>query len=820
MDRNELLTATRTAFLRAFNAAVHGLTGRTSDMLFSMADHARNLSEQRDLLDIRVVLMSREQEIQESLTSSMERLLNRSYQTAYGSFRPSFSSAFSSQSLSLVDASVFDGELRIDEITTRMRNMAEEQLRDLNIRMAVLFDQDNINERENPFRPYLISRCLSLAVEHLGLQPEQQDTLTAVMAGELMGKVSGIYEELNQLLASRGIAAQLQLRIRQLPGHMPTSTHASEAEAIAEEELAAGFPPSPVDSPQSAPAMPAMPAGPQRLNRLLELVRAQAGGHDIGSGMPASPDVKTGWPGMAGMLDDGMTVPAAAHKHGGWLASVQGIGSAVRQFFAGTSMPERAGAVMSASLTQSIDNLQQASIAGAEPLLDAQGQVRNLILEMRPQLSDATEDINEQMIIDIVGMLFEFILRDGQVPAEIRAQLGRLQLLVLKSALQNPALFSQKHHPARLLVNRIGSIAQGLQQLDPNAERITAEIRRIIEALLAEDEDDIALFARMLDELDVFIARELRAADDRVDRAAKAMEHAESRTLRYARVSAQTADALAGFTLDPQLHDFFTNTWAYAIEYAERDDAVTALRYRMLVPELLWSIAPKTDRADRQTLLTMIPSLLASLMEGLEHTPWTQSQRQVFQSWLVDAHRHALRITSSTAQVPSVAELRARFTDFIGQTAEEVDSSNLLTLDAVNPVLLDEAIGEIAVELKQIDQLVEDGIAAVPRADSVDEPLEEDGVAQMMASLRAGVTIEINLVGKPVEARLCWMSPNESSMVLTLADQATPSLLSVAVFRRMLSSGRLRLLEEAPLFERAIASLLNTADTLDAQSAK
>ncbi|WP_028452124.1 DUF1631 family protein [Chitinilyticum aquatile] len=813
MDRNELLTATRTAFLRAFNVAVHGLTGRTAETLFGMADHARNLTEQRDLLDIRVVLMSREHEIQESLISSMERLLNRSYQTAYASFRPSFSSAFSSQSLSLVDASVFDGELRIDEITTRMRNMAEEQLRDLNIRMAVLFDQDNINERENPFRPYLISRCLSLAVEHLGLTPTQHDLLTAVMAGELMSKVSGIYEELNQLLASKGIAAQLQLRVRQLPGHMPTATQASEA--VSAGSAAADMHPGSVGQPHAVDVAPAQAAGPQRLNRLLELVRAQAGGIEPAGGMPAA--APQAWSGMDAMMNAPAAPGHSGSQHGGWLASVQGIGHAVRQLFSGHGGAGRAGEPMTASLTQSIDTLQQASIAGQEPLLDAQGQVRNLILEMRPQLSEATEDINEQMIIDIVGMLFEFILRDGQVPAEIRAQLGRLQLLVLKSALQNPALFSQKHHPARLLVNRIGSIAQGLQQLDPNAERITAEIRRIIEALLTEDEEDVALFARMLDELDAFIARELRAGDDKVDRAARAMEHAEGRTLRYARVSAQSAEALAAFTLDAQLRDFFVNTWAYAIEHAERDDAVTALRYRMLVPELLWSIAPKTDRAERQELLTMIPSLLATLTEGLQHTPWTVAQRQAFQSWLVDAHRHALRITSSNVQVPSVAELRARFTDFIGQTAEEVDSSNLVTLDAVNPVLLEEAIGEIAVELRQIDRLVEESAARSDVARNDAPAPEEDSVAQMMASLRAGVTIEINLVGQPVKAKLCWMSPTESSMVLTLDGEAAPSLLSVSVFRRMLANGRLRLLEDAPLFERAIASLLNTADAMDAQ---
>ncbi|MBE9610263.1 DUF1631 family protein [Chitinilyticum piscinae] len=801
MDRNELLTATRTTFLRAFNAATAGLTNKAAENLFNRASLASNLVEQRELLDIRAALMANEAAVREAIASSMERLLNRSYQTAYSTFRPSFSEAFTQQTLSLVDVSVFDGELHIDDITTRMRNSAEEQLRDLNIRMAVLFDQDNINERENPFRPYLLTRSLSLAIEQIGLTPPQQDVLTSVLATELMPQVATIYEALNRLLAERGIAAQLQLRVRQLPGRMPAAPGGFAEPSAGEAEQAAAYdhtlPELGGDSPLPLPAVEG-----QRFNRFLTLVRASASGQPQ-QALSAAP---SGHP-VAGYATDA----GSAGLLGGWLGSVQGIGQAVRQFFSGQMLGERVGMPASASLTSSIEQLQQRTQLAVSAPLNESGEVRNLILEMRPQLTEATSDLNEQMIIDIVGMLFEFILRDTQVPAEIRAQLGRLQLLVLKSALQNPALFSQKHHPARLLVNRIGSIAQGLQQLDPGAERVTAEIRRIIEALLSGEEDDLTLFARMLDELDAFIARELRAADERVELAAKAMESAESRTLRYARISAQTADALADFTLDAQLRDFLVTTWPYAIERAERADAVQALRFRMLVPEVLWSIAPKTERIQRQALLALIPTLLGTLSEGLQFTPWSATQRQTFQGWLVDAHRHALRISSSTAQVPTIEALRAHFTDFIGQSAAEVDSSNLVRLDEVNPALLQEAMHEINAEFSKIDlPLGQD--EAEPEGDAT---LAEAESAALLARLQAGLRIEINLTGSMVPATLCWLNAGESQLLLKLADRDEPSMLAAAAFRRLHRSGRLRLLETEPLFERALAALVATADTLD-----
>jgi hypothetical protein len=53
-----------------------------------------------------------------------------------------------SDSLSLVDSHALENELLLNEITARFRAEAEEQIRDLNIRIALLFSQEkSANER-------------------------------------------------------------------------------------------------------------------------------------------------------------------------------------------------------------------------------------------------------------------------------------------------------------------------------------------------------------------------------------------------------------------------------------------------------------------------------------------------------------------------------------------------------------------------------------------------------------------------------------------------------------------------------------------------
>jgi hypothetical protein len=52
-------------------------------------------------------------------------------------------------------------------------------------------------------------------------------------------------------------------------------------------------------------------------------------------------------------------------------------------------------------------------------------------------------------------------------------------------------------------------------------------------------------------------------------------------------------------------------------------------------------------------------------------------------------------------------------------------------------------------------------------------------------------------------------------MVLSFEGKEVPTTISVSLFRRLLANERARFVEAAPLFERAVTALLETADTVD-----
>lgn len=871
MDRNALLATTRAEFLRCFLTAFDECLPRSRSGLFSEADMSFVAVEQHRLMAGFRLLSERHTDLRQQLQRAMDQLLNRSFQTTYSTFRPSFSANYVGDTgLSLVDANQYEDQLQIDEVTRRFRHAAEEQLRDLNIRIAILFEQDTISERENPFRPFLFARALATAVDNMGQLIENNQALFNRLATDIEPAITSIYEAVNRHLSDYGIAAQLQLKIKKTAPSKPffdTGAGASDS-VVAEAEADHARSPDahrfgPVDNGTRTLSSD---RPRRRVEQLFDMVRRfstsgnfadgtddavgnhdrdQAGTMDVRHGI-AEGNGGGGGNGNGGREHDAPAYTAATGTD--WVGA-NGMTATLRRFFsaapvnsplAGNPDQYRVQPALQRPISQRLGTSLERMIndgvpSGARMTID-DGSIRNLIAEQRSTLSDATGDSVEQMTIDVVAMLFEFILRDAQIPAEVRAQLGRLQFMVLKVALREGTLLTQKSHPARLLVNRIGTISVGLHQIEPGGARIASEIVRIVETLLADRSENSGLFHTMLDEFDAFIARELRSRDVQVERAAQAVENAESRTLRFARLAAQLGDALTGLSIDPFLYGFLTDTWVHVIERAERAEGVISQYFRQLVPDLLWSMVPKNSAAERGKLIALLPLIVATVREGLAIDGWNDVQQRELLDWLVNAHSSALRSIGPGSTDLQLAAMYQHFDAFLNHLDDTpTDDSSIgpaclaahddYLSEALNEAALDEA--SLAVDL--LDPLVEAAdtlpmqFAALPEDDTHTTPsvtpirADHDAPDDALEKLRNGVTIIITLGNEPLHASLSWRST--TTLLLTLDGNAAPSMISVRMFLRLYAMRRAMFVESAPLFERAVQSLLTSAEEVERRAA-
>ncbi|MFC0351740.1 DUF1631 family protein [Undibacterium danionis] len=897
MDHSALLNSARAEFMRSFTESMQRTVPRCIEDFFVKADDTYSSLEQGRFLDARTVLVEQGNGIIQQMTNTMEHLLARSFKTTYSTYRPSAN--FNTESLTLIDPTAFEGGLRIEEVTSRFRREAEEQLRDLNIRVAILFDQEVTNERENPFRPYLFSRCISSTIENLDVNPNLTDILIERFCDNFLSFVPAIYTTVNNYLAQNGIAAQLQLKIRKsptpVPNHgehvtTPPDTEATEDEGDNSAQESHSNPHSSSRSAQSRQAIrPQKPKVSQieqffssAMSRAAKLVGRQEELASTDNGLATTSsdydDFDASIHPHAGGLDPSNPDSTVANRMDSssstfsWARSGEAVGQAIRKFFGqsqvsgallmstelqtgeqikvnnadgyGRSLSAGGAAQVGTieehghqadakvvndsaqlqtnasgafgALNKSIQGFQKTHTPSGPDMFDGSGGLRNLILEQRSALNEQTSNIDEKMTIDIVAMLFEFILRDTQVPAEIRAQLGRLQFLVLKLALKDNTLLTQKGHPARLLVNRIGSISLGLKQVDPSGIEITKEICRIVETLLHDESENPQIFSRMLDELDAFIAKELRASDKKTENAIEGAENARNRTLRFAHTSAQLHEALLGLTIDPYLQTFFETIWVYALELADRDDIKRAHRFRLLVPDLLWSIIPKSNEEERSQLLALLPIILSTLKEGMASIQLHSAQQEGILNWLVDAHTKSMRLNhSATVQKQaSLSAIHHHFNNFF----VDPDLENFAALNKTESSdvkkFLDNAIKELDIQVQLLDQVY---VHELPKESPEEEKKAADNsIDVVMEQLKIGVAVEINLGGEPGQGKLNWVDPALTNLILTLDGQEQPSMVSVRMFRRMIAHGRVKFLETEPLFERAVQSLLKSADAVEA----
>lgn len=835
MNRQEILEAAKAECLRSFGLLTPNLAKQGADALFARAGQSKDYARQRMLLDAYGTLLRRGPVLSHRMDEGLAELISRAIRTAYNSERRGAAGTRSLDTLSLVAASIMDDEVKLGRVTSRFHETSGPHIQQLNLRIASLFQQDTVKERENPFRPYLFSRCVATAADDLGLSPEVSQAVIDQLVGALLPGVDAIYESLNKYFDKVGVAPRLPAGGKPVKG-APGRAHSADGDGGGGD---AHYPAGQQARPNAGPAKKAS----HRVEQLLRLVRGVPG-----ASRGAYPATTQSGPGRSGTAigpggDEGTAAygeytdaPPFLNTAGlaeGWVSGKHIVGQALKKLFTPHTPPAVAGAGGAGSaapvgylpITPVLppENsvyyvLKESRATTLEDVLDADGEIRNLIFEKRSSLLNKATDSNEMMTIDVVGMIFEFILRDAEVPAEVRAQLGRLQFLMLKIALLDPQLLTEKAHPARKLINRIGTVAQGVKQNDPFGQRLTGEIHRIVEVLLADTSDTMLSVARLLEEFEAFVVKEMRTGDDTIERAVEAIEEAEKRGAYFAHMAAQLKEALASIKTEAHLQTFLEKTWLRAIEKAGHADSQLASRYRNMVPELVWSVLDKRTDHERSQLVSILPKMVGDLKAGMDSV--MAAEKQAFLGWLIDRHTHAIKSSGTPSKDGSLATIRQQFEGFTGISANDPAlDEGVFEFDRR---FIDEAIAGMKLQVQGMDSMPE--LAGKPATEPADpaDPLTvpagaDDAVSEeaVLNRLTVGVPVEIDFDGTPQRALLNWMSKRASSMLLSFEGNKAPTMITVALFRRLLANGRARFMEVAPLFERAITSLLETADRVD-----
>lgn len=354
---------------------------------------------------------------------------------------------------------------------------------------------------------------------------------------------------------------------------------------------------------------------------LPDMKRAPVGGAQVVPGRSA-PKAS----GSPASTDEAATAEGAAHGHGP-SPTFSELSALLHQGETGSSGVAQTGAVLDTDrLMARLSELQGAAQQGeGDNVVPLRQQLQPLL--QGPEGKKFSVGQVDSDVINLVSMLFDFILEDRQLHPVMKALIGRLQIPVLKVALSDKNFFNRGGHPVRKLLNELALAAIGWSEKragmrDPLREKIEEVVGRV----LTEYTDQVALFEELLKDFGHFMDLDRR----RRELVEQRLRDAEEGRARQERASQAATDVIrehtAGRDIPEPVLQVLNEPWTRYLQWvvlregeeSERWHQATALSER-----LVWSVDPRPVSADtRAELLRMIPEVVEELRKALQEISW------------------------------------------------------------------------------------------------------------------------------------------------------------------------------------------------------
>jgi len=222
-------------------------------------------------------------------------------------------------------------------------------------------------------------------------------------------------------------------------------------------------------------------------------------------------------------------------------------------------------------------------------------------------------------VIDLVGMLFDFILDDDNLPHSCKTALSHLHTPYLKVALQDKALFTQHQHPARRLLNTMAQ-AGVLYGGEGDERGLLAKIHWVVERVIHGFTGDLLLFDNLLEEFNEFVATLKHKVELREKRAVEAAKGRDRLLGARQQAVAVIHNVLRERQLPSVIHNFLELTWADVLVFVllrHGERSAEWQRAGEVAEQLAWSGTP-LDADGRSRLQNVRVTLLDELRKGLE----------------------------------------------------------------------------------------------------------------------------------------------------------------------------------------------------------
>jgi hypothetical protein len=380
--------------------------------------------------------------------------------------------------LSLIDTDELETFVATQNATGKLASRIMDRIFALKQRLAVVNGGNAVEENQIPGGPAWLGAAFQGAVAQLDLENKVRVVFIALFEKYVLSRADGLFDEYNKRLIQADILPHLRYEVRKQAGGIE----------IIEKEISAAEAANEADnSDDSAPdkAQSSSELGDELFGRICELM---SGRRTRGSAPTASGGSNS-------------NVSSIHEARGG--ASVGSSGSG------GASGDANTSASAGATLVSQISSLQT-SIQSSGDFIENIEIDEQLIERLQNTLANEREKIfggvdrrklpsADTDVIELVGMMFEYMLKEESLPNVVKALLSRLHTPLLKAAVVDHSFFTNNDHAARKLLNNM--TAAGIRWVEEGQtdRGIFPKMKEIVDQVLVEFKEDIGVFDKFLE---------------------------------------------------------------------------------------------------------------------------------------------------------------------------------------------------------------------------------------------------------------------------------------------------------------------------------
>jgi hypothetical protein len=480
-----------------------------------------------------------------------------------------------SLSLALVDQDAYEETLALQNTVAKAQVAYAYELYGLRQRLALVIGGRKLEEEEIPGGPQQVAASFGVAARVLPLEPKTKLIVFLLFDRFVMSQLGEMYKEYNDRLILAGLLPHLKYDIATLP-------HAASSASAGSKQPATTAPKPPAPAAQSQ----SQTLGEETFAAICQLLsgRRQA---SAPRGGPSGPP---------------LAQPALVSA----LHQVQ------------RSDPD----------TFELEELEPDELIPEVPL-DAQliDRVKALLSRQRERVFSSIDRdrlaSTDADVIDLVGMIFEYMLNDEGLPNAVKALLSRLHTPFLKVAILDTQFFTKESHPARQLLDAmIDAGSRYVVETDLN-RGIFPYLQTVVNRVREEFEDHLGLFGVLLVELQTRVEQMRNIAEVTERRTRETATGQEKLDQARSRAAAVINARIQGRALPPSIVRLLQQSLADKLTFILLRDREgeqgaiwqTAVR---VIGDIVWSTALRATEAGQHDLRTQLPGLQASLRAGLD----------------------------------------------------------------------------------------------------------------------------------------------------------------------------------------------------------